>query len=1580
MKTNLDHLCDCRHDSIQEVSKSVLGLTSISPMTSTHVCFLAVGHTTALLAFTDNGDLTLLLWDISDGSLLPCFSVSPGIVVEMDDEDCPCLILSGFMFILGLSHNELLSRLMVHGSPRLVDSLCLLNHWERCSVPLHALEVLANFLKHSCFLSMLPSQPPFPSPKDVYRLVPALQLLHRLVQESIAKEATNNFAEELLYRTHTFLHRQLRMLLTNYCQDMSMKSLEGSALFTCCSLWHNNLHSQYLMLIPFLFSLSFTNPIPPSSFCNCPMPTLQDVVKNAIICGCIPAAQAWLKSRRDNCGNLKCLKSLGVELVDAALQQRDMKTTCTLISNLVINQWVKAQSHLDVLASLCRFLENLCKTLVHVEYVMVLMYMRRCTKAKFTSLSINCVLDGKSQCNVLFIDYDTFSADTLWYYLTSHHKQEDVHAWLENWLSGRESQRWPVLCTDIVATNTHCCSFFREEILDHMARHVDYVSDVFQASLANGRLLLSNQHGGIESMLLEGHTLLAAASLMYSPGGVDAATLQADEQLMKPALSPYPCLKAALFPQTSGPPCVTDISLYHLLQVTLFDASSSLLQLIFLADSSQELPNFSQPFLKAQPTTCQFLGFSYYLLHGRPSFAFVAFVQEGIQCGGISKSRYVREPFSASMLALTNFDSPAVVASVVAFAEMLGLDRVMTQVNTRVANTILQNKLAEGGTMPEERQQLGISSMDAANRWEMAVQFCQIHGAELSEVFVRECARDNCWLPFITFIHRHHYPVHQVDHLLNSKLYPYLDLLRFFKAATSQASPSNKNIMFQVLCSHFSLKSPDIVLNIFLLNVINRFLYTSSGPETDPNHNPTPNFYHNFSSLCISQDTHFLYLLQMFNLCTEHKDYHSAKDKLQLKALGTHTSLSLPANWLEAQASVLLLILIRKSETQYQTFRLYQLLSESHMLDFKKLSQLAQILRHLDVPLGPAGLQDWGPEGLLLHCVHLVACLQERRYFVQARQVAAVMDLPCDDIVTNELFDGMQVLQEKEQWCYAQVRATFWKQCHEAFDSALVIDNSTSQFMTCPVNEPSSRGNAASVLLLHEKFALLTLSGHWLGNGLTTKPSEMEIAEFECWKCRLELQHSLEIGKVSVSSAVDTTEDGNSLQQENYGEQEEGCASFAMLSSKYSFDSHSLLSSPHYLKLSGLSSSNGFCRITNFQEKIFENKVADLLDKGCVLEAARVCRYFGVRFPDLEFALSCLALASCEANVTDLPEHAQDVVQGYSAPTPIPRHRKDSCSLRSFVIVPSREDQVAVALETLTRACQHGKRFCQQVHNAYELSKELEVDFAEVWNGESASLLTRVLRHENIDRVSRASLFVEIRGISTPTVTHLLADTIVEDLARERAPGTLFTCLPTFTSPQLLPSLPQHLSSKDMSRLKPTVMVEVLILAHECFTIICHVEGIIRTLLLAKHLTHNVLVPHELYPLMVRLLIGIGRYTDMVYILDLLHQYDQFELLLKNKMDLTALLDYIKQNRPGDSEKYNMVALCFRMNREIAENLESAARTQLKLIAAQPWGQFLHRVSGTIFFENHFACVLWFVHMYVSVCTRQFGTQLFYKI
>ncbi|XP_060932342.1 spatacsin-like [Limanda limanda] len=84
----------------------------------------------------------------------------------------------------------------------------------------------------------------------------------------------------------------------------------------------------------------------------------------------------------------------------------------------------------------------------------------------------------------------------------------------------------------------------------------------------------------------------------------------------------------------------------------------------------------------------------------------------------------------------------------------------------------------------------------------------------------------------------------------------------------------------------------------------------------------------------------------------------------------------------------------------------------------------------------------------------------------------------------------------------------------------------------------------------------------------------------------------------------------------------------------------------------------------------------------------------------------------------------------------------------------------------------------------------------------------------------------------------------------------------------------------------------------------------------------------------------------MTYVFDLLHQNHRFEMLLRKKVDMdrgqssslkTALLDYIRRCLPADSEKHNMVALCFSMRREIGENHEMAARTQLKIIESQEW-------------------------------------------
>lgn len=89
----------------------------------------------------------------------------------------------------------------------------------------------------------------------------------------------------------------------------------------------------------------------------------------------------------------------------------------------------------------------------------------------------------------------------------------------------------------------------------------------------------------------------------------------------------------------------------------------------------------------------------------------------------------------------------------------------------------------------------------------------------------------------------------------------------------------------------------------------------------------------------------------------------------------------------------------------------------------------------------------------------------------------------------------------------------------------------------------------------------------------------------------------------------------------------------------------------------------------------------------------------------------------------------------------------------------------------------------------------------------------------------------------------------------------------------------------------------------------------------------NYLVFSEEYGLVVWFFIGIGRYNEMIYIFDLLYKKYYFEVLMRKKLDLSGilkivLLDYIKCCCFGDSEKYNMIVLCFSMCWEIGENYE----------------------------------------------------------
>ncbi|XP_075211452.1 spatacsin-like [Lycorma delicatula] len=135
---------------------------------------------------------------------------------------------------------------------------------------------------------------------------------------------------------------------------------------------------------------------------------------------------------------------------------------------------------------------------------------------------------------------------------------------------------------------------------------------------------------------------------------------------------------------------------------------------------------------------------------------------------------------------------------------------------------------------------------------------------------------------------------------------------------------------------------------------------------------------------------------------------------------------------------------------------------------------------------------------------------------------------------------------------------------------------------------------------------------------------------------------------------------------------------------------------------------------------------------------------------------------------------------------------------------------------------------------------------------------------------------------------------------------------------------------------------ELLILAHNCFTRACNMEGISKVLKLCQKLT-EVLLENCQWSLMVRLLTGIGRYTEMHYIFHLLKDNQQFESLLSKGLDKytglkSATLDFVRD----DKELFTLVALHFLMYSELAAMFEENASSYLESLELNDEGKILH--------------------------------------
>uniref|UniRef100_A0AAZ3RB95 Spatacsin C-terminal domain-containing protein n=1 Tax=Oncorhynchus tshawytscha TaxID=74940 RepID=A0AAZ3RB95_ONCTS len=1551
-----------------------------------------------------------------------------------------CVAASGLSLVLfAVSQEELLNRLMVFGSAGTVDSLCHLNEWGRCAIPIHALQAgLKNhqldtvdfFLKSKKNVLTPPSGYILPDQsaaistqsqlKNVQDLCPALDLLRCAIRDNHTEAQSRQFSEQLLSITLAFLNTQVRAVLSateeldenlQECVEILDSYVSDLRTFMKRFPWPTGGDTSTLVPSPIPVTEEVENDYWSSL-------SSEEVVERAVLTRQIPRAQAYLRSQNRPDQRLEELRSTGLRLAFNCLTHKDLEQATALLRNMV-RLWLcsveelSKQSYLSdeetqrvefikQIEALCAVPETRCTDPVGRQRYEIKRYHL------FTAFGFSVL----SSCAFLLSGFLTLSCDpgVLWSYLTSHHDQRRVTEWIESLAAQNgdpsSAPQWPALTAEVVNNNTRCSAHMRNHILYMLARrgvfiqaemadfeqllwrlgqaggvmqasppipqyrspqghdlHTRFIhhcldnglryllytylehnrltprncpaladnglyeshpwfemlvkmqeitrdlSDperVFQASLTSAQVLIPGSQAMVSSMLLEGHSLLALATIMFAPGGIDQVVSQGeragssvsrvDPQLLKMALSPYPKLKAALFP-VSGPRGTTattsDISVYHLMQ-SLHPLDPSRLfgwQSANTLGSTVELPHFSSPHLVSKYALIENLDFLYYLRHGRPSFAYGTFLVQQLANSNEVKSQLSHAAQQAYSLAMLHFSVPSVAAACVCFCELLGVCSLKLRVDLKALSLILRlrtqrpggttakgSKLVERETAEELLFDLEEAVKDSLKRkgtsqeWALPIQFCQLHALPLSSVYPQDCAADSQWLHFLLFVQLHTYPPQQVRSLVTQ---------------FSPALQAHLTLAFQNL----QLSSQWRVGEVEDREAQGQVTLPSEEASDPPK--------------------------ELFQVLLQSQEQASPWRHLLGEALAQHCpTLTILAACHQVGLSDLLQCLcvwVLTSVDEVIATEATAHLEESpqrHEWNLHDLSIIWKtLLRKCRIRPLIRGFQLFQRDSPLIHVLLMYELCYDYKNYPEAKKKLIEFQ-KCLITVTTRTGPIYRWVE-----CQASVLLlTMMQQCSTQYELRRLLQLLADMERLLKSNGPDFKKLSFLSQVLQDTS--VSLSPRLL------ESYSPDILQGECQNMLEKLQDSglfhkarqvAELAGLPIDSLVinELLQDLGALKAKRHWERRETRVSFWRKCHEQ-FRTNSTgpgAASEFFLAQAGASEPP-------------RGSVAgtELL---CVQERCLLLSLAG-------YWLSWLAQAPL-ARLEDLEKQLwtsrvrqqvlltameKESMFALPAPTIAPEENSYEALIREFSF-----SKMAVLNEPRYLSLDGLPSFSPEEEGGEKTGLEEQ--------GALAILVGQLLDEGCIHEASRVCRYFSFCSRDMWVVLH----------CRGLASGELQAGLQDMLTFEGLPK-----KSIPSCKLHTTLTVELLILAHDCFSLTCNMEGIVRVLQAARHLSHAHLAHSEHYGLLVRLLTGIGRYNDMTYIFDLLNQNHRFEMLLRKKVESnfrlkTALLDYIKRCLPGDSEKYNMVALCFSMCREIGENHEGAARTQLKLIESQPWGE-----------------------------------------
>ncbi|XP_015111289.1 spatacsin isoform X2 [Diachasma alloeum] len=408
--------------------------------------------------------------------------------------------------------------------------------------------------------------------------------------------------------------------------------------------------------------------------------------------------------------------------------------------------------------------------------------------------------------------------------------------------------------------------------------------------------------------------------------------------------------------------------------------------------------------------------------------------------------------------------------------------------------------------------------------------------------------------------------------------------------------------------------------------------------------------------------------------------------------------------------------------------------------------------------------------------------------------------------------------------------------------------------------------------------------------------------------------------------------------------------------------------------LSGISNLRVSCSLNDeSEEQAIQALINRFLDVDDLETSLRISAIFNYKHKDLQILMLSLSLAEGELSPYQLsPQHqilleSSDVKKINQISTLTnrgPQRRLSSSSLNLPSPISSADGNDSTSmyhqqvdslllLEKLVKNLDHGRDVGRKILVLYRLSIHLKGSYRTLlMSRDPMELLFEITNVNHSDKFALMREVISAYRIQNSAVTKFWAGELLLHLTRQVEENldesmlmwgypldvtfTLSTILcddASLLGWELLKGVTMRLGQslgarRDASILK--IVVELLIKAHHCFTVACSMEGIASVLRKSQQLS-NTLQSLKLWSLLVRLVTGVGRFTEMNYILQILKENDQFEFLLGIGTDKVsglkmALLEFCKKQYPEDKELFTLVAHHFRLYNEIAVMWESEAK------------------------------------------------------